>query len=105
MYSYLTSQFLRADETNYWNKLNSLRIPTGRIWVSTNAAKELNQGLPRQLMVRGGISRFQVQGPNPTATQPPIKSLSSQLLISLHSICEERIIFELTLKLSEAGIR
>ena len=39
----------RANETNNWNKLNRLRIPTGRrqtSWLCTSTAKELNQGVP-----------------------------------------------------------
>ena len=37
-----------ANETNYWNKRNRLRIPTGRrqtSWLCTSAAEELNQAL------------------------------------------------------------
>ena len=40
----------RANETNNWNELNRLRIPTGwrqTSWLWTSAAEELNQGLPR----------------------------------------------------------
>ena len=40
----------RANETNNWNKLNKLRIPTDRrqtSWLCTSAAEEVNQGLPR----------------------------------------------------------
>ena len=40
----------RANETYNWNKLNRLRIPTGRrqtSWLCTSAAEEMNQGLPR----------------------------------------------------------
>ena len=39
----------RANETNNWNKLNRLRIPTGKrstSWLCTSAAEELNQRLP-----------------------------------------------------------
>ena len=39
----------RNNETNNRNKLNRLRIPTGRrqtSWLCTSAAEELNQGLP-----------------------------------------------------------
>ena len=39
----------RANETNHWNKLNKLRIPTGRrqtSWLHTSAAEEMNQALP-----------------------------------------------------------
>ena len=39
----------RPNETNNWNKLNRLRIPTGRrqtCWLCTSTAEKLNQGLP-----------------------------------------------------------
>ena len=40
----------QGQETYNWNKLNRLRIPTGRrqtSWLCTSAAEEMNQGLPR----------------------------------------------------------
>ena len=53
MYLYLINLsplgFLRANGINHWNKLNKLRIPTGRrqtSWLCTSAAEELNQVLP-----------------------------------------------------------
>ena len=39
----------RANEINHSNKLNKLRIPTGRrqtSWLCTSTADELNQALP-----------------------------------------------------------
>ena len=60
----------RANEINDSNKLNKLRIPTGRMqtsWLCTSAAEELNQAWPGtnpQPVVRVGfelgISRIQV---------------------------------------------
>ena len=46
----------RANETKYWNKLNTLRISTGRrqiSWLFPSAAEELNQGLPETNPARG----------------------------------------------------
>ena len=67
MYVYLTEFSLpglfRANETNYQNRLNRLRIPTGRrqtSWLCTSAAVELNQGLP-ETNPAGGQSRTQNQ--------------------------------------------
>ena len=54
MYVYLIDLsplgLFRANEINHRNKLNKLRIPTGRrqtSWLCTSAAKELNHTPPR----------------------------------------------------------
>ena len=65
--------------TTFLNKLNGLRIPTGRkhtSWLYTSSAEELNQWLPGTNPGSGqsgrlGISRFQVRHPGHTATLPP----------------------------------
>ena len=83
------------------NKLNRLRIPTGRrqtSWLSTGTAKELNQGdylKQIQLVVRVGlelgISRFQIRHPNHSATFPPCKRFSSRLILCFISMLEQTL--------------
>ena len=48
MYVLTPFGLFRTNEVNHWNKLNKLRIPTGRkqtSWLCTSAAEELNQAL------------------------------------------------------------
>ena len=84
----------RANEINNSNKLNKLRIPTGRMqtsWLCISAAEELNQARPGtnpQPVVRVGfelgISRIQVWRPNHLATLPPL-SRTKQNKVDLKS--------------------
>ena len=75
VHTYLIDQSLlglfRVNETNNWNKLNRLRIPTGRrqtSWLCTSTAEELNHGLPRTNPASGqsGTRTRDVQISNPT---------------------------------------
>ena len=76
---YFYSEVLVSSQAlHFWNKLKRLRIPTGRrqtSWLCTSAVKELSQGLPGTNPASElGISRFQVQHPDHSATLPPSKS-------------------------------
>ena len=77
----------RANETNNWNKLNRLRIRTGRRQTSslcTSAAEELNQGLPETNTASGqsGTSRFQIRRPNHSATLPLSWMFATRVFVS-----------------------
>ena len=92
MYVYLIDLsplgLFRANEINHSNKLNKLRIPTGRrqtSWLYTSTAKELNQVLPgtNPACGQGGTRDLTISSPVPnnSATLPPYQLVENQISV------------------------
>ena len=89
--------------STFWNKLNRLRIPTGRrqtTWLYTITAEELSQGLPGTNPARGqsGTWTWDLQisswAPWPRCLPSPhyyFKNLNQQLLLSTRCILKRPV--------------
>lgn len=89
----------RPNEINNSNKLNLLKIPTGRrqtSWLCTSAAEELNQALPGTNPAgdQGGTWTWDLQisslAPNHSATLPPLSHIqcTTRLIDSVSIYCD-----------------